>query len=361
MEGRAVTDLVSRIKGAVLRGTFALPQPVRRLIAGRPIRKDDQELALEAQLLLRFMRLDGTAEIWAGSVAASRTSLEKAARMMDVHPLQPVATSDITIPGPAADIPARLYTPDSLPPGSPLLVFYHGGGWVIGSLDTHDNLCRFLALNGKVRVLSVDYRLAPEHPFPAGVQDAFAAFDYAVRSARSLDADPNAVAVGGDSAGANLAAVVAAAADRHPAFALLFYPRVDFTVRRRSQELFGKGFLLTENSMDRMESLYLQPAQQTDPTASVFLTTDLSAFPPTYIGTAGFDPLRDEGEAFAAKLAAAGVPVTCRRHPDLIHAYASLWPLGGRFSEAATEAASALRAGLYPAGRAAAVRNGDSV
>jgi acetyl esterase len=344
-----VTDRVSRIKSAVLRGTFALPRPVRRLIAGHPIREDGQELALEAQLLLRLMRLDGSAELWAGSVAASRVSLEKAARMMDVHPVQSVAISDITIPGPAADIRARLYTPDSLPPGSPLLVFYHGGGWVIGSLDTHDNLCRFLALNAGVRVLSVDYRLAPEHPFPAGVLDAFAAFDYAVRNARSLDADPNAVAVGGDSAGANLAAVVSAAADRHPAFALLFYPRVDFTARRRSLELFGRGFLLTENSMDRMEGLYLQPAQQTDPNASVLLTTDLSGFPPTYIGTAGFDPLRDEGEEFAATLAAAGVPVVCRRHGDLIHGYASLFPLGGRFSEAATEAAAALHAGLYPA------------
>ncbi|HET7016184.1 MAG TPA: alpha/beta hydrolase [Streptosporangiaceae bacterium] len=344
-----MTSSLARIKSAVLRGTFALPHPVRRFIAGRPIRKDDQEMALEAQLLLRFMRLDGKDELWAGSVAASRASLEEAARMMDVHPAQPVATSDLTIPGPAADIPARLYTPDSLPPGSPLLVFYHGGGWVIGSLDTHDNLCRFLALNGRVRVLSVDYRLAPEHPFPAGVDDAFAAFDYAVRSARSLDADPNAVAVGGDSAGANLAAVVSAAADRHPAFALLLYPRVDFTARRRSQELFAQGFLLTEKSMDRMESLYLQPAQKTDRNASVLLTADLSAFPPTYLCTAGFDPLRDEGEEFAAKLAAAGVPVVYRRHGDLIHGYASLWPAGGRFAEAAAEAAAALHAGLHTA------------
>jgi acetyl esterase len=339
-------EAVSSIRSAVLRRAFTLPRPARRLIAGRPIRKDGQELALDAQLLLRFSRLEGKDELWTGSVASSRASLEESTRMVDGDLVQPVATRDITLPGPARDISARSYTPASLPAGSPLLVFYHGGGWVIGSLDTHDNLCRFLALNARVRVLSVDYRLAPEHPFPAGVQDALAAFDFAVRNARSLDADPDAVAVGGDSAGANLAAVVSAAADRHPVFALLLYPRVDLTTRRRSQEVFGSRFLLTDNSITRLEGLYLEPAQKENPAASVLLTEDLSGFPPTYLSTAGFDPLRDEGEEFAAKLVAAHVSVVYRPQPDLIHGYANMFPLGGRFLEAAGEAATALHAGL---------------
>jgi acetyl esterase len=340
------SETAVRIKGAVLRGAFTLPRPVRRLIAGRPIRQDDQWLDLDAQLLLRFLRMDGKHGIWAGSVDASRALYEEAARMADIRPVQPVAVSEIAIPGPAGDISARLYTPDSLAGGSPLLVYYHGGGWVIGSLSIHDNLCRFLALHGQVRVLSVGYRLAPENPFPAAVQDAFAAFEHATRNAMSFDADPDAIAIGGDSAGANLAAVVSASADHHPAFALLLYPRLDFTTRRRSQELFGKGYLLTEESMEEFESRYVKPGQESEPTASVLLTVDLSGFPPAYLSTAGFDPLRDEGEEFAAKLAAADVPVTHSRHSDLIHGYANLFPLGGRFQEAVAEAAAALRQGL---------------
>jgi acetyl esterase len=154
------------------------------------------------------------------------------------------------------------------------------------------------------------------------------------------------VAVGGDSAGANLAAVVAASPGRQPAFALLLYPRVDLTVQRRSHDLFRTGYLLTARSIENFETLYIQPEHESDPRASVLLTEDLAAFPPTYLSTAGFDPLRDEGEAFAARLADAGVPVVLSRHPDLIHGYASLFPLGGRFQEATAEAAAALRTGL---------------
>jgi acetyl esterase len=336
----------ARIGSAVLRTAFALPRPVRRLLAGRPVEADGQRLAPQAQLLLRLLRAAGRDELWTGTVAGSRAALEESAHVLDGTVVQPVVRRAITIPGPAGELTARLYTPAALPPGSPLVVYYHGGGWVLGSLDTHDNLCGHLALTAGVRVLSVDYRLAPEHPFPAAVHDAFAAYDHAVRNAGSWDADPAAVAVAGDSAGANLAAVVAASAGRSPACAMLLYPRVDLVTRRRSQELFGAGHLLTEASMHRVEGLYVDPAQASDPRASVLFTADLSGFPPTYLATAGFDPLRDEGEAFAAWLAAAGVPVLHSRHPDLIHGYATMFPLGGRFHDAVTEATTALRTQL---------------
>lgn len=337
----------TRVEGAALRVLFSLPRPVRRLIAGPPVEVDGQRLALEAQLVLRLMRLAGHDELWAGTVSGSRAALEDGARTLALAP-GPVDRARITIDGPAADLVGTLYTPEGLLPGSPLLVYYHGGGWVLGSVRTHDDLCAYLARRARVRVLSVEYRLAPEHPFPAPVEDAVAAFEFAVANAGSWGADPGAVAVGGDSAGANLAAVVAASAIRRPVFALLFYPRVDFATRRPSHELFKAGFLLTEQAMTELESRYLRPGEESDPRASVLLTTDLRDFPPAYLSTAGFDPLRDEGDAFAEKLTAAGVAVRHARQVDLIHGYATMFPLGGRFLEAVAEAADALRVGVAP-------------
>jgi len=335
----------ARFRGAVLRAVFALPRPLRRLLAGRPVELDGQQLALEPQLLLRLLRGTGQDELWTGSVAASRAALEEGAQLVGSASV-PVERLALTLPGPAGELAARLYTPESLPPGSALLLYFHGGGFVMGSLDTHDSLCAYLAHEARVRVLSVDYRLAPEHPFPAAVDDAFAAYDHIERMAESLGADPHAIAVGGDSSGANLAAVVAASPTRNPAFALLLFPRVEFTMRRRSHELFRTGFLLTVRSMENFERLYLRPEQQSDPRASVLLTDDLSGFPPTYLGIGGFDPLRDEGEAFATRLAEAGVPVELSRQQGLIHGYAAFFPLGGRFREGAADAAAALRKGV---------------
>ncbi|MEV4267354.1 alpha/beta hydrolase [Kribbella sp. NPDC049584] len=334
-----------RLKRAALRGAFALPFPVQRMLAGRTVIVDDQELAVEAKLLLRFLRLDGRDELWAGSVADSRAAIDESAQIVDGKPV-PVERLETAVPGPRGRLPARLYTPVALAPGSGLMVFFHGGGWVIGNLRTHDALCAYLAHSAQVRVLSVDYRLAPEHPFPAAVDDARASYDHAVRVAESLGADPEAVAVGGDSAGANLAAVVAASPDRQPAFALLLYPRVDFSARRRSHDLFRSGYFLTARSIENFEKLYVDAEHESDPRASVLLTTDLARFPATYLSTAGFDPLRDEGEAFAARLADAGVPVVLSRQLDLIHGYASLFALGGRFEQATAEAADALRTAL---------------
>jgi acetyl esterase len=167
-----------------------------------------------------------------------------------------------------------------------------------------------------------------------------------VQSAQQWGAASGSIAIGGDSAGANLAAVVAASDARRPAFALLLYPRVDFTARRRSRDLFAVRYLLTDRSMTELERRYLHPDQEADPRASVLLSEYLSDFPPTYLSTAGFDPLRDEGNEFAAQLLAAGVPVLHREHEDLIHGYACLFPLGGRFRSATLQAAAALRTGL---------------
>ncbi|MFI0449585.1 alpha/beta hydrolase [Actinomadura sp. 6N118] len=345
------TDLIPpQAVNLAVRTVYALPAPVRRLIAGRQVRRDGQRLALEAQLLLALAKVEG-AGLSDRRVNVARRRLERSQRLIEGRPVEGVGTRALTLPNGDHGIPARLYTPAGLPSGSPLLVYYHGGGFLLGSLDTHDSLCRHLAANAAVRVLSVGYRLAPEHPFPAAVDDALAAYEHAVKNAESFGADPHTVAVGGDSAGGNLAAVVSHHAERKPAFALLFYPVTDLSGRRRSRDLFAEGFYLTDPDMIWFSDQYIPVERRTEVKASPLLADDVSGFPPTYLATAGFDPLRDEGEEFAHRLADAGVPVVLRRHEDLIHGFANMGGLGGRFAEAVSEAAGALRMGLAIARR----------
>lgn len=345
-----VRRVPTRWQAAIVRLLFELPRPVRRLLAGRPIVRDGQRLDPDLQILLRLQQLEGYA-FGGGDPDEARATMESGAPLLAGPRIGPMATRALGIPADGRTIPARLYTPAGLAAGSPLLIYYHGGGWVLGSLESHDNLCRYFAQQAEVRVLSVDYRRAPEHPFPAAVDDALVAFDYVAGNAEDLGADPAAIAVGGDSAGGNLAAVVAHAASQNgtarPVFALLLYPATDSTARRPSREKFGNGFLLTDESMTWFMDHYVPDVEQrTDPRVSVLLAEDLRGFPATYLATAGFDPVRDEGEAFAEKLAEAGVRVAAHRHPDLIHGYASMLVAGPRCREAVAEAAGALRVGL---------------
>jgi acetyl esterase len=339
-----------RFQAAGAQFAFAMPRAVRRLIAGRPLRLDGQELALDAQLLLRLQQIAGT-HLVTGTVEQARAELLDSRHLVSGKPLEPVSTREIAIPGEDGDVPATLYTPTGLPEPSGLLVFYHGGGWVLGTRASHDTTARFLAVHAGVRVLSVEYRLAPEHPFPAATADALAAFDYAHAKAGELGADPTRIAVGGDSAGGNLAAVTAQITTRRggpaPKFQLLFYPATDFSTRRRSRDLFGVGLFLTDADMNWFQGHYVpEGTDLTDPRLSPLLAEDLSGLPPAYIATAGFDPLRDEGEAYAKRLQEAGVPTALSRQPDLVHGYVSFLGVGRRFREATMEAAGALRLGL---------------
>ena len=334
----------------MIRAVYALPTPLRRLFAGRPVRLDGQELALDAQVLLRLQKLAGGG-LRMGDADNARRELDRNRELVSGARIEPVAVRELTVAGGDGELPARLYTPAGIPEITPLLVFYHGGGWVLGNIDSHDNTCRYLAKHAGIRVLSVDYRLAPEHPFPAAADDAVASFRWAVENAASLGADPSAIAVGGDSAGGNLAAVTSHLTTRDggvkPAFQLLLYPGTDASVRRRSRELFADGFFLTSDDMDWFADHYCPDVEQRcDPRFSVNLAEDLSGLPPAYISTAGFDPLRDEGEAYGKRLAEAGVPVVVSRQDDLIHGYISFIGVGQRFREALSEAVGALRSGL---------------
>jgi acetyl esterase len=352
----AMSRVPLSVQGAALHAAFALPQPLRRLVAGPPIRRDGLELALDAQLLLRMAAL-AEMSLTSSTPEGARVRMEAGRTLLGGPIVSGVRTRNLNLPVTEGTIPGRLYEPADLPAGSPLLVYFHGGGWVIGSVDTHDGTCRYLARQANVRVLSVGYRLAPEYPFPAAADDAYAAFRFAAGNAEALGVDPSAIAVGGDSAGGNLAAVVCLDALRdggpRPVFQLLFYPATDPSVRHPSRDLFADGFFLTDDDMTWFIDHYCpDPAARTDPRIAVLLADDLRGLPPAYIATAGFDPLRDEGNAFADRLREAGVPVVKRQHDDLIHGFVSFISLGSRFREAVSEAAGALRTGLALRSRA---------
>ena len=326
---------------------------VRLLAGGRSVTIDGNTLDPTLQLMLSGQRAMGIEGLAAGNDVAASRALMRESLLGFAGPQVHVGVSDLSIPGSGGQIPARHYRPVTAKP-TPLLVFYHGGGWTIGDLDTHDALCRLTCRDADVHVLSVDYRLAPEHRAPAAVDDAYAAFRWAHEHAADLGAIPDKVAVGGDSAGGNLAAIVSQLArdenprGPQPVLQWLIYPRTDFSAQTRSLTLFAEGFLLTKADMDWFEAQYLGDSgiEPTDPRVSPLLADTLSGLPPALIATAGFDPLRDEGDRYAAALQEAGTHVDLRSMRSLTHGFANLFPLGGGSAVATTELISALRAHL---------------
>jgi acetyl esterase len=267
----------------------------------------------------------------------------------------PVASVEpLTAEGPYGPIALRYYRPQGSTAEQtlPVLVFYHGGGWVIGDLDTHDVVCRHLANRAGCAVVAVDYRMGPEHKFPTAVDDAFAATRFVSAQAGTLKLDPSRLAVGGDSAGGNLAAVVSLLA-RDEGLAgirlqLLIYPAIDFTGNYGSQERFADGYLLTRANQAWFRGHYLVgPADEADWRASPLLAASHRGLPPAYILTAGFDPLSDEGEAYAKRLEAEGVSVTRRLFPGQIHGFITMGKVIPEAGTALDEAGDALRAHLF--------------
>jgi acetyl esterase len=306
------------------------PRTQVRLAGGRPTRRDGLTLEPQVQLALWLAERQGAPRVEELPPPQGR-ALTRRQSAVGAGPPPPVgAVTDLQVDGAAGPLRARHYAPEPDPatPGPrPLLVFLHGGGFVIGDLETHDVVCRMLCRGAATHVLAVDYRLAPEHPFPAAPDDAVAAFGWAAANAGRLGADPGRVWVGGDSAGGNLAACVAFSAARHgtpaPALQLLLYPTVDRSREWPSQTLFDDGFFLTRPQMDWFEAQYL-PHETDDPRTRLVRAPELGGQAPALVVTAGFDPLRDEGEAYAAALREAGVPAVLRRFPGLIHGFANM-------------------------------------
>ena len=254
-------------------------------------------------------------------------------------------------PSPSGPVALRVYRPEGAGRDEtlPALVYYHGGGWTIGDPDTHDVLCRELAHGARCAVFSVDYRLAPEAPFPAAVDDCFSAFAFIAANAASLQVDPGRIAVGGDSAGGNLAAVVALMArdarGARPCFQLLIYPATDQRFQTASFKRNGEGYLLTHALMEKFRGYYLPRREDhEDWRASPLLAKSLAGLAPAYVLTAGFDPLLDEGFAYAERLKREGVATQYREYPDMVHGFILFGGIVEPANAAVADCARALRA-----------------
>ncbi|RJS95069.1 alpha/beta hydrolase [Salinisphaera sp. Q1T1-3] len=317
-----------RLEATGARLLLGLPTAALRLVAGRPIERDGQKLDPQAQMVLRLLAWRG-ASLGGRDVATERRLMKAQSGTLGPRTTASFHVDELSLAGPAGALAARRYriAGSEEETAQPAIVFFHGGGFVVGDLDTHDAVCRALAHHAGCTVIAVDYRLAPEAPAPAAAHDAIAAFrDIATRSAM-LGIDSNRLAVAGDSAGGNLAAIVAQQTRDDactPRIQALFYPVVDFAIDHPSKSPFDAGFVLEKKSMDWFEAHYLNAEQdKRDPLISPIYGA-MNGVAPAYVQTAGFDPLRDEGEAYAALLQAAGVPTTLVRESGLYHGYLNM-------------------------------------
>jgi acetyl esterase len=299
-----------------------------RLLDGHRIRRGSRTMDPKAQIVGEFVksiRVPG----YYPPLPELRQQLRTMVTLMDEPAPALARIEDIRIPGPAGEIPARVYSASAATTPLPAVVYFHGGGWVQGDLETHHGLCARLAKHAGVLVVAVDYRLAPEHKFPAAVDDCLAAYRWARAKGRDVGADPARVAVAGDSAGGNLSATVsqlaASVGSPVPTCQVLIYPAVDFSLDTESHREMVEGHVIPrERVLWYMQQYLRNDADKTDRRASPLRASSLTGQPPALIVTAGFDPLRDEGRAYGDRLREAGVDVVYREYPGQIHAFVSL-------------------------------------
>jgi acetyl esterase len=343
--------LVQTIQNQVVTFLIGMPDAVVTVLAGRPEVRDGQTLDPQLQLLLRLMAAAGLPRLETMSAPDARQLFRDSARLLACEAAPLARVFDRSLPGPHGDIPVRVYVPTSGTSPQPVLLYYHGGGWTIGDLDTHDSVARSFAALSDCIVVSVDYRLGPEHRLPAAFDDALAAFTWVATHAAEIGGDPTRLAVGGDSAGGNLAAAVSqytvASGTRAPDFQLLIYPVTDLGAETESYETFAEGFYLTRGAMRWFRANYLGEAGTgKDWRCSPLRAESVAGLPPTFLMTAGFDVLRDEGKAYAARLMEAGVDVDYRNYESLIHGFISMTGVVREARRAFDDAAAALRTGL---------------
>lgn len=323
LEPSAAQRAVIAASQRALRGLVR--SPLARVVGAGPLRRPGSRLAPD---VAAAVALDAIVEAKpADDPRKARLDFNLVIRQADELPSARVETRDLELAGSRGTGHVRLYRPAGAPAAAPILVYLHGGGWVIGSVPTHDALCRRLAATVGCVVASVRYRLAPESPFPAAVEDALAATVAVAEHAEDLGADPARLVVGGDSAGGNLAAVVAAklrGEPQEPCLQVLIYPGVDATQSFPPIRTYATGYILEKTRIDWFLDMYAGDTDRTHPDMSPYFRDDVSGLCPALVYTAGHDPLRDEGEAYAEKLRAAGVDVTYRCFDDQVHGFANM-------------------------------------
>jgi len=294
----------------------------------------------------------GQPELHKVDVKIGRPAVDKMSEDSEDDPPEVAEVRDGTLQGGGGLIAYRQYRPLVSGDVLPTLIYFHGGGFVIGNIETHDSTCRRLANKSRCQVISIAYRLAPEHPYPAALDDAIAAFRHIRDDAGRFGVDPGRIAVGGDSAGASLALVVCqlcvAAGEKGPAFQLLIYPATDASKDSASRTAFAEGYLLSKDLLDWFKAAYIpSSADLHDPRLSPLLYPELAGLPPAFVLTAGFDPLRDEGRAYAMRLVDAGVKTTYAHYPGTIHGFFSMTRFLRRGLDANDEAAAVMAAHFH--------------
>ncbi|ONI83223.1 hypothetical protein ALI144C_16890 [Actinosynnema sp. ALI-1.44] len=313
-----------RVTALMVRGLLGLPDAVLRGIGGPAVTIDGATLSPTAQLVARLERLVPRSAPHTVDLTVAREHFDIASAALLAGVARDVRAYDTIVDGEVGPLTARVYAPARDNGG--LLVFLHGGGFVLGSLTSHDGVCRFLSKHAGMRVVAVEYRLAPEHPYPAAVNDAMAAFRQIASDAVRFGGSGRIVGIGGDSAGATIAAAVSQrCADEgttKPSFTVLLCPALDGVGGHSTRQTFGRGYFVDNDTIKWYQSCYVPDLEKlTDPYVSPLYAKDVSGLPPTCVVTGGFDPFWGEGVEYVAKLRAAGVRVTHLHHPGLVHGF----------------------------------------
>ena len=349
-------EIVRELQGKAANLALRMPISWVNILAGAPITVDGRTLDGRTQWFLELLARSGQPPTHKMSVADARAEYDAFLPALGGRAAPVGEIVDRTIDGPAGRLRVRIYRP----PGTvvrllPAILYFHGGGWVVGSLEGYDLACRYICARSGCAVIAVDYRLAPEHKFPAALDDALAAFRWLSAGAISLGVDPARIIVAGDSAGATIATVLARLA-RHetppPCLQWLFYPATDLAMDSASYGSCGEGFMLSRLDMEWVRAHYLNSLDEVaDPRVSPLRADDLAGVAPALIYTAGFDPLRDEGRAYADKLTAAGVKTIHREFESLIHGFLGMRGALQASARAMDDAVAGLRHELAQLGR----------
>ncbi len=322
-------EIARELQGKAANLALRMPISWVNIITGPPAAVDGRTLDGRTQWFLQLLARSGQPPLHQLGVVEAREQFDAFMLLMSGRPAPVGEIVDRTMAGPAGPLRIRIYRPaHSVARLLPTVLYFHGGGWVIGSLEGYDLACRYFCARSGCAIVSVDYRLAPEHKFPAAIDDGVAAFRWLATEAAGLGLDPDRIVLAGDSAGGTIAAVAAQelrGEPRPPCLQWLIYPATDLRGDTPSHKSCGEGFLLTQADMDWFRGQYLNtPAEIDDPRASPLRAVDLAGLAPALVFTTGFDPLRDEGRAYAERLSAAGVKTIHREFDTLIHGFVGM-------------------------------------